>query len=677
MDRRLHLGAVRWFAGLLAVLYCAAGDGFAQPAPRSEGVLLVVMDPLAKELACACVKGQGQRDYRKLAAHLRAAIAQPVGIEFTDDLTETLSQTGKGRHLIIVGDRSRVSAEARAANLTIQPVCELSGPDGSTSLAGSFVVQASDPAKGLSDLRSRKFLFGMPKTDGKYAAALAALKAAGIEPGPDSAIRPNYTEAALDVIDSSASPAPVAVIPAYGPALLTGCGSVRQGELRVIGTTAPVPFITVFFSESFAAAKHQSIINSLLAVSKDAQLLESLESRDGFKPLARESAAAQDWPDWRGPRRDGRVPSLPARLPSMLKTVWSRGTTTGALAGLAVSEGRLLLAERDLADEHDVYRCLDAATGETLWRASFPAHGSLDYGQSPRANPVIHGGMAFLLGAFGELRSVNITNGAVLWTRDLVSEFEATLPTWGLCSPPLIVDDMLVVNPGARKAALVALDCRTGRTRWTTPGEPAAYSAFICGTFGGMRQIIGYDEKSLGGWDPATGKRRWQLIPPNLGDFNVPTPIALDDALLLATENNGTRLYHFDREGHILPTPVAHNSELAPETATPVATRDRVFGVSQGLHCLDLHHGLKPVWKLEDSGFGEHAALIASEERLIVLTHGGELILLTGNSDRCEIISRLRVFEEGTEVYAHPALVGTRLYARGGNRVVCIELYPD
>lgn len=676
MNRWLQLGSVRWLVGLWAVLGWGAGAGYAQPVQPSEGVVLVVMDPLAKELACACVKGQGQRDYRQLAAHLRTAINQPVAVEFSDDLAETLSLIGGGKQLIIVGDRSRVAAEALKAKLAVQPVAELTGSDGSASLAGTFVVRASDPAKDLSDLRGRTFLFGLPKTDGKYDAALAALKAAGVEPAADSALRSDFTQAALDVIDSSASPAPVAVIPAYGPVLLTGCGSVRKGELRVIGTTAPVPFITVFVSESVPAAKQQAVLNSLLAVAKDAKLLELLESREGFKPLSRSSAAAQDWPDWRGPRRDGRVPLLPVRLPTTPKIVWSRGTTAGGLAGLAVSNGRLLLAERDLADENDVYRCLNAATGETVWRASFPASGSLDYGQSPRAIPVIQDGLTFLLGAFGEVRCLNVTNGAVVWTRDLVREFGAALPTWGMCSPPLLVDDLLVVNPGARGAALVALDCRTGKTRWATPGEPAAYSAFICGKFGGVRQIIGYDEKSLGGWDAATGKRRWQLIPPKTGDFNVPTPIALEDALLLATENNGARVYHFDREGRLIPTPVAHNFDLAPETATPVVTRDRVFGVSQGLHCLDLRHGLKSVWTLEYP-VGDHAALIADDERLLVLSHSGELLLINGNSDRGELVSRLRVFEEGTEVYSYPALVGTRLYARGGNQVVCLDLNPD
>src|SRR5204863_441721 len=124
-----------------------------------------------------------------------------------------------------------------------------------------------------------------------------------------------------------------------------------------------------------------------------------------------------------------------------------------------------------------------------------------------------------------------------------------------MCSTPLLVDDLLIVNPGGTNASLAALDPVSGHTRWTTPGLPAAYSSFICGQFGGRRQIVGYDQHSLGGWDVKTGKRLWQLVPPLGRDFNVPTPIAVDGGIVVSTENNGTRYYRFDEAGRIIPKP--------------------------------------------------------------------------------------------------------------------------
>jgi len=84
--------------------------------------------------------------------------------------------------------------------------------------------------------------------------------------------------------------------------------------------------------------------------------------------------------------------------------------------------------------------------------------------------------------------------------------------------------------------------------------------------------------------------------------------------------------------------------------------------------------GLKPVWHREDAALGDYATLIADHERVLVITVGGELILMDAKADACTILSRLRLFEDDADVYSHPALVGTRLYARGGSSMVCVDL---
>jgi outer membrane protein assembly factor BamB/ABC-type phosphate/phosphonate transport system substrate-binding protein len=670
--------ASRLVATVLA-LCLGVGSVFGKP---PEQIILVVMDPLAKELACACVKGYGQRDYRKLAARLEKALKQSVSVEFSDDLSETMALAKLGQQVIVVGEQSRMVQSAKKAELKCHPICELTDPDGNTTLTGSFIGKASDSARELKDLGGRKVFFGLAESDENHAATRAALRAAGVESPAVLEKHASYSDAALDILDSGSALSPVAVIPSYALRLLEGCGSVKPGELKVIGATQPLPFITVFVADNIPAEKEQKILKTLLDIKSDAKLLKAMESRDGFRPVKANSGgsqacAAPDWPDWRGPGRDGHVPRLPARLPEHTKFLWKKAAMTGGLAGLSVSGGRLILAERDFGDEHDVYRCLNADTGELLWRVQFPARGKLDYGQSPRATPVIHEGRAYLLGAFGDLRCVNLANGKVIWKRQLMREFKAELPTWGMCSPPLVVDDLLIVNPGGTNASLVALDCVTGRTRWTTPGFPAAYSAFICAEFGGRRQIVGYDQQSLGGWDVKTGARLWQLVPPTEGDFNVPTPIAVDGGVLVATENNGTRLYRFDESGRIIPKPAAEFAGLAPDTTTPVVTCGRVFGAHLGLHCLEVQNGLKQVWHREDDALGDYATLIADDERVLVITLGGELILLDGRSEQCTIISRLRVFADDVEVYSYPALVGNRLYVRGGSSVVCVDLAMD
>jgi len=652
---------------------------FPEP-PKPEPIMLVVMDPLAKEMACACVKGYGQRDYGRLAAKLEKDLKHHVIIEFSDNLADSMAKVSAGQEVIVIGKQSVVLHDAEPAGLKCRPVCELTGTDGSTTTTGIFVARSDDKARELKDIAARKIYFGTPAENEKHSAAVATMKAAGLTPPEKLETRLSCSDAALDVLDSRQSPPPVAVIASYALPLLEGCGSLKKGDLRVLGETAPVPFITVFVSENIPATKQQKIMETLLSIKKDAKLLKAMESRDGFVPMKSEkpksatTSAVQDWPDWRGPGRDGHVPRLPARLPETTKFIWKKAAMIGGLAGLSVSGGRLILAERDFSEEHDVYRCLNADDGELIWRIEFPAPGKLDYGQFPRATPVIHDRKAYLLGAFGHLRCVRLTDGKMIWERNLPREFKAELPTWGMCSTPLIVDDVVIVNPGATNASLAALDCITGRTRWTTPGDAAAYSSFIVGEFGGRRQIVGYDQHSLGGWDVKTGTRLWQLVPPTEGDFNVPTPMAMDGKLIVATENNGTRLYGFDEAGKIMPQPSGEYADLSPDTSTPVVADGRVIGAHLGLHCLDARQNLKRVWQLKDDKIGDYASFIADGERVLVISLGGELILLDARADHCEVISRLRVFEDDVEVYSHPVLVGNRLYIRGGSSIACVDL---
>jgi outer membrane protein assembly factor BamB/ABC-type phosphate/phosphonate transport system substrate-binding protein len=675
--------ALRPSALVLAWVIATGGLFGKPPGSGPDPLLFVVMDPLAKELACACVKGYAQRDYRKLAARLETDTKQRVSIEFSDDLAESLTGVSPGREVIVVGDQSLVAHGAKKAGLKCHAACELTGLDGNTTLTALFIARSDDPVKELKDIGARQVFFGLGEGDEKYSASLAALRSAGVEPPATPQKHASYSDAALDLLDSQLSPPPVAVVPAYALPLLEGCGSVKPGNLKVIGKTLPVPFITVFLADAIPVEKQQKLLKTLFRIKDDAKLLKVMESRDGFRPVqahehdASKASTDSSWPDWRGLCRDAHVPRLPARLSAKAKIVWKKAAMDGCLAGLSISGERLILAERDFDEEHDVYRCLDADTGELRWRVEFAARGKLDYGQSPRATPVIHAGKAYLLGAFGGLRCVDFTNGKVIWERELPREFNARLPTWGMCSTPLVVDDLLVVNPGGTNASLAALDCATGRTRWTTPGLPAAYSAFLCGEFGGRRQIVGYDQYSLGGWDVKTGKRLWQLLPPVEGDFNVPTPVAVDGGILVSTENNGTRLYRFDSSGRIVSKPGAEFPDLSPCTVSPVVTCGRVFGVQSGLHCLDLQNGLKPIWHRDEEALGDHATLIADDQRVLVITLGGELLLLDGKADSCAIISRQRMFEEDVEVYSHPALVGTRLYARGGSSVVCVDLGTD
>jgi outer membrane protein assembly factor BamB len=302
----------------------------------------------------------------------------------------------------------------------------------------------------------------------------------------------------------------------------------------------------------------------------------------------------------------------------------------------------------------------------------------MDFTNSPRANPVIRGELVYLLGAFGDLFCVKLDSGEIVWKRQLIREFGSKLPTWGTCSTPLVVDDKLIVNPGAKDASIVALDRLTGETLWQTPGQPPGYSSFVLAQLGGVRQIVGYDAISLGGWNPHTGKRLWRLIPEFEGDFNVPTPIVVDGKVLVSTENNGTRLYGFDGGGRIDPRPLAISEDFAPDTSTPVVTGRMVFGSFAAVLCLDLDDGLKTLWETDADDLVDYCSFIAGNDRVLVVTHTGKLYLLRPNRERFDCLSTLDLFDDvadtDRDVWSHPALIGNRLYIRNLLAVYCFLL---
>jgi len=649
---------------LVSGLLCGCGG-------RSDSgpLTMIVMDPLARELACPCVGGYAQRDYHALGEFLADRLGCRVMVAFADSLPKGLRQAGARSAWLVVGKESLVQADAAQGGLSLRPLARLTDPAGRTTLTGLFLVRADDPARAIADLDGRRILFGPPDSLEKHGAALAALVEHGVSLPAQLETRGSCSGAAGDVQDSDERPAPVAVISSYAFVLLEGCGNVERGALRVLGQTRPVPFITAFAGPRISPATAVCLREAFLAVRTNADLLKLMESRDGFVPWT-----GADWPDWRGANRDGLTAALPTALPRPPRVIWRKPTASQSLAGLAATGDVVLVAERDSLDEHDVFHCLRAADGATLWRLEYPATGRIDYGNSPRATPVVRGDRAYLLGAFGDLHCVTLARGEVVWKRQLVEELGGKRPAWGYCSTPLIVDDLLIVNPGGKAASLVALNRHTGQVVWQTPGGEAAYGSFILGEFGGRRQIVGYDAASLGGWDVRTGRRLWTLVPPNRGDFNVPTPVAVGDKLLVVTENNGARLYRFCADGRIDPQPVAATEALSPDTTTPVAANGRVFGLGSGLVCLDLQAGLRPVWTFEDNALATHASLFAAGDRLLALTYHGELLLLDATAPSCDILARFRLAPEDAELYAHPALVGGRLYVRDISQVVCYAL---
>jgi|GEM_PF-2892706 len=406
-----------------------------------------------------------------------------------------------------------------------------------------------------------------------------------------------------------------------------------------------------------------------------------IEESDDVRPHPTVSMECRtDWPQFRGPRRDGVSMHVPENLPERFEPLWQCDTTGPGHSGIAVSEGRVIFADKSADDADDIWRCVDAETGEPAWTLQYEASGAMDYTNSPRATPVIYDGRVYLLGALGHLHCVDLETGRVIWRRHLADDFDAKLPKWGYSATPLVIDELLIVNPGAPDASLVGLNRYTGQTVWKNKGSEAAYASLVPADFAGRRQIIGYTADSLCGWCSETGGLLWEIEPEEPGDFNVPTPIPIRDELFVATENNSARLYNFAGRSvgpvRYRAQPDSRFDDLAPDMVSPVAHRGMIFGAhNASLYCLDAE-SLELLWKSRDRAFYGFTTLIAGEGRVLIISLHGDMLLVGANREKYELISRLQLFPDDreTEVWSHAAIVAGKLYVRSGSKIACLKI---
>jgi ABC-type phosphate/phosphonate transport system substrate-binding protein/outer membrane protein assembly factor BamB len=684
--------AARILFVLVSLLVLAVAYGQSPPAAR-EPLRMAVMDPLCKQLACPCVKGFAQRDYQALATFMSGKLGRRVEAFVQESLKEAARVTD-GKLDLVVGKDSVVRAKALAANIPVTPLAMLTDRDGKTTFTGLFIVRNEDPAKTITDLKGRKILFGPPACDEKYSAALAAMKSLGL-PLPDKPeTMATCNQTGLAVLEKQAD---AAVISSYAMTLLEGCGAIDKGALRVIGQTAPVPFITVFATKRVSPADAEAITKALLAVDGDAALKEKMETRDGFvrwiatfdrapsslaipRPCVPICPTIHSWTDWRGgPKRDAIRSEMPTELPSQARFLWRKAMESPAMAGIAVLPPFLIVADKTNETKDDTWRCLHADTGEQLWTLTYPAPGEMDYTNTPRATPVIVGDKVYLLSALGHLHCVELKTGKVLWKRHLLADFGGKQLAWGFCPSPTIDGDHLITGTASKEAAVVALDRHTGKLLWKSPGDVMAHGCMLLDVFGGRRQLVGYDIESIRGWDPETGKHLWNITPPKPRDYNVPSPLKFGEFLLLSTDDHGTRLHAFNADGTVRPEPVAKQADLKPEISTPVIVNNLLFvTVNDLLICLDPADKLAERWRFEDKAFNEYASLIGGNNRILATTTTGELLLFAADSLAPRVISRLQVFQgkngRSPDLWAHPALVGDRLYLRSPEETVCLLL---
>ncbi|MGE3776803.1 MAG: PhnD/SsuA/transferrin family substrate-binding protein [Pirellulaceae bacterium] len=258
---------------------------------RTDVLLMVVMDPLAKPLSCPCVAGYAQRDYEKLAAVLRDRLHRDIQLVFNESLVAALKNGASLKPELVIGKRSVVLHDAQKAKLPLKAVASLTSKEGVTTQRGLLVVPSQDPAKTVADLNGYRIFFGPAECDEKHAAALRLLGDHGISPSAKLETAIACDEGAINILElAEKGERACAVISSYAKPLLEGCGQVPKGALRIVGETEEVPFVTAFINESTDRQLQRAIEAALLdAAARDFALRRALESKRGFVPVTSEA----------------------------------------------------------------------------------------------------------------------------------------------------------------------------------------------------------------------------------------------------------------------------------------------------------------------------------------------------------------------------------------------------
>ena len=290
MDRRSFVAGI----GSLPFLY-AGSQVLANANDTDEGLTLVIMDPMSAPLACACVQGYAQRKYEFLGKFLEQQLGTKVNVYWSGALSSAMEES-KGRADIVIGKRSVVVADGLESKLPLSPIADLTGKDGKTTQWGLVVVRKDDAAKKLEDLAGYQILFGKKECDEKYAAPKQLFAAKKVAIAEKEECVGACSEAVTNLIDMEPGTKAAAVISSYAKPLLEGCGTIQKGDVRVVGETEKVPFITAFVNTSLSEELRNKNAAALLNVKSEPALLTVLETRDGFVSLSDSASDKSEQP---------------------------------------------------------------------------------------------------------------------------------------------------------------------------------------------------------------------------------------------------------------------------------------------------------------------------------------------------------------------------------------------
>ena len=375
---------------------------------------------------------------------------------------------------------------------------------------------------------------------------------------------------------------------------------------------------------------------------------------------------SSDWPQWRGPNRDGLADFKPPQVwPDKLTLKWK--ITVGEGHSSPIVAGNRVYVHARVSDNETV-SCFELTTGKQLWQQAnatpYQMHpAAVGHGKGPKSTPVLAGGRLYTLGISGMLSCFDAGNGRVLWRKDFSGQFKATSPLFGTAMSPLVDSGLVIAHVGGNDSgALTAFNAATGEVKWRWDGDGPGYASPIIVTIDGSKQIVTQTQKNIVGVSFATGELLWSVPFTTEYSQNAVTPIEVNGLLIFSGINRGTIALkvskHANKWDH---HQVWLNQDVSMYMNSPVARGNLVFGMSHKrkgqFFCLDAATG-KTLWT-SDGRDGDNAAIVRGGDVLFLLSTDATLSLARASGEGFQPVKKYTVADSPT--WAHPALTNAGL----------------
>ncbi len=382
----------------------------------------------------------------------------------------------------------------------------------------------------------------------------------------------------------------------------------------------------------------------------------------------------QDWPEWRGENRDGKVENFtaPDTWPKELTKVWQVQVGLGD-ASVSMVAGKLFLCVKE--NNNEVALCINAGNGEQIWKTILNPAPEVTGGAAshpgPRSTPTVAGGKVYTIGAGGFINCIDAASGKVIWKNERFNE----VPVFFAAMSPLVTDGMCIAHlNGHEKGTIVAFNADNGEIKWEIGGEPSTYSAPVLMNVAGTEIVILQTETDLLGISK-DGKIVWKVSTPGEQRYyNSTTPVIDGENVIICGQGNGTISFKVQKSGNTYSVSENwHNPDFGGSFNTPVLKDGFLYG-NEGrlgkLYCINAQTG-ETAWN-DDITHNRFASTLDLGEHILSLPATGNILIYEASHDSYKEVAVYEVAD--TEVYAHPIVAGNKIFVKDKEGLTCWEV---